>query len=101
MGGRQVLHFRADHAGAEAAEALILQRKGNNEIWNSWQDYPVPHTPPYDSGVGIYNLYIRNCAQFAEDVLHAGKVRGVPGHEVIEPAVLWGILAYEQSWSDQ
>lgn len=101
MGGRQVLHFPTDQAGAEAAEALILQRKGGNDIWNSWQDYPVPHTPPYDSSVGIYNLYIRNCAQFAEDVLHAGKVAGVPGHEVIEPAALWGILAYEQSWSDQ
>jgi RHS repeat-associated protein len=99
MGGRQVLHFRTNQAGAEAAEELIQERKGRNQLWNSWQDYPTAW--PYDKGVGNYNLYGRNCTQFAEDVLHAGEVPGVPGHEIFEPAALWGILAYGQSWSDQ
>jgi hypothetical protein len=93
------LHFRTNAQGAQAAEELINQRQGRNGIWGSWQDYS--ESLPYDRGVGNYNLYGRNCAQFAEDVLHAGKVSGVPGHEVFEPAALWAILAYEQSWSDQ
>jgi hypothetical protein len=98
MGGRQVLHFRTNQAGADAANALIGQRKGHNQVWNSWKNYPDGE---YDTSVGNYNLYLRNCTQFAEDVLHAGNVPGVPGHEIFAPAALWGILAYEQSWSDQ
>jgi RHS repeat-associated protein len=41
----------------------------------------------------FYNLYTRNCGQFAEDVLHAAEVPGVPGHAVVWPRVLFPILA--------
>ena len=34
---------------------------------------------------GSYDLYFRNCAQFVEDVLHAGGVGGVPHKEVFLP----------------
>lgn len=96
MGGRQVLHFRTNQAGAEAAQDVINEREGGNLLWSSWQNYPAGW--PYNKSVGSYNLYLRNCAQFAEDVLKAGNVPGVPGHSVLEPAALWAILAYEQSW---
>jgi hypothetical protein len=42
---------------------------------------------------GFYNLYTRNCGQFAEDVLHAAEVPGVPGHEIFWPKTLFPILA--------
>ena len=47
---------------------------------------------------GHYNLLFNNCAQFVESVLHAGGVSGVPHAEMNGPAVLAGILAYENSW---
>jgi len=94
MGGRQVLHFKTTQAGGEAAKEVIKGRQGGNQLWDSWTNY----SGIYDPGVGNYNLHGRNCAQFAEDVLHAGNVPGVPGHGVNEPAALWSILAYEQSW---
>ena len=41
---------------------------------------------------GSYNLFFNNCAQFVEDVLHAGGVPGVPHNEVMFPGVLNRIL---------
>jgi RHS repeat-associated protein len=37
---------------------------------------------------GWYHLYLRNCAQFDEDLLHAGQIPGVPHHEIFEPRAL-------------
>jgi RHS repeat-associated protein len=45
--------------------------------------------------VGNYDLYFRNCAQFVEDVLHAGGVRGVPHKEVFMPRGLRLLLLLE------
>jgi RHS repeat-associated protein len=41
---------------------------------------------------GHYNLFLNNCAQFVESVLHAGGVSGVPHGEVFGPAILGGML---------
>jgi len=43
---------------------------------------------------GSYDLYFKNCAQFVEDVLHAGGIGGVPHHEVFLPRGLrlWLLL---------
>ena len=40
----------------------------------------------------VYNLIFHNCAEFVEDVLHAGGFAGVPGHSVFFPRVLWSDL---------
>ncbi len=50
---------------------------------------------------GTYNLFVNNCARFVEDVLRAGGVRGVPHAEVFGPAILGGVLWYEDTWRDQ
>ena len=50
------------------------------------------------SDPGRYNLFFRNCTGFVETVLHAGGVPGVPHSEVFGPAVLGGILAYENTF---
>jgi RHS repeat-associated protein len=72
------IHIEADKADADAMQQAI-----NNRM------------PPYK---GVYDLYANNCAQFVEDVLHAGNVAGVPGHEVFEPKVLWWILTDQDGY---
>jgi len=66
------MHIPTDYAGAEAMKQAIYSRR-----------------PPYQ---GPYNMYTNNCAQFVEDVLHAGSVAGVPGHGIFGPYALWDIL---------
>jgi len=46
---------------------------------------------------GRYNLLFNNCSGFVESVLHAGGVSGVPHSEVFGPAILGGILWYENT----
>ena len=46
---------------------------------------------------GNYNLMFNNCADYVEDVLHAGSVGGIPHNEIFGPMILWGVLQYEQS----
>jgi RHS repeat-associated protein len=50
------------------------------------------------ANAGHYNLLFNNCAGFVESVLHAGRVSGVPHAEIFGPPVLYGILAYENSF---
>lgn len=45
--------------------------------------------------VGNYDLYFRNCAQFVEDVLHSGKISGIPHKEIFAPLGLRLLLEME------
>ena len=46
---------------------------------------------------GWYIFYFRNCAQFTEDVLHKGRISGVPHNEVFWPWALRGVLRLESA----
>jgi RHS repeat-associated protein len=45
--------------------------------------------------IGNYDLYFRNCAQFVEDVLHAGGISGIPHNEIFAPLGLRLLLEME------
>lgn len=71
------LHIPVSAAQAQAMQASMADRKANP---------------------GHYNLLFNNCAGFVESVLHAGGVSGVPHAEIFGPPVLYGILAYDNSF---
>ena len=49
----------------------------------------------HSRNVGNYDLYFRNCAQFVEDVLHAGGISGIPHNELFAPRGLRFLLEME------
>jgi hypothetical protein len=72
------LHIPVDQADANAAQQAITNRANGEDA--RWE---------------YYDLHTRNCAQFVEDVLHAGNVPDVPNHAVWMPRILWSILDLE------
>jgi hypothetical protein len=71
------LHIPVSAAQAQAMQASMADRKANP---------------------GHYNLLFNNCAGFVESVLHAGGVSGVPHAEIFGLPVLYGVLAYDNSF---